>query len=232
MKTTTTQKLLLVEDDKHAGGLIRDLLESEGFTVILATNGERGLELFQTVRFDLCVLDCMLPGMDGFAVAQLIKANQPKIPLLFLTAKSRKDDVMRGFHLGADDYLTKPFEPEELLCRIRAILRRTTTFQPLPIDNLITFGGHTFNPKNQSLAVDGNTRRLTKKETQILHLLSSNLGEIVPKEELLLSIWGVSDYFTGRSLDVFIAKLRKYLDRDSQVEIENVHSVGYILKVG
>ncbi|SMD34899.1 DNA-binding response regulator, OmpR family, contains REC and winged-helix (wHTH) domain [Reichenbachiella faecimaris] len=223
-------KLLLVEDDRHAGNLIRDLLESEGFLVSLASDGEEGIRIFQSGKFDLCVLDCMLPGMDGFALAKLIKVNQTKMPLLFLTAKSMKEDVLKGFDLGADDYLTKPFDPDELVCRIRAILRRSENIKEKGEERIVTFGKYTYDSKNQSLSIRGEVRRMTRKESQVLQLLTRDLNEIVNKEELLLTIWGASDYFTGRSLDVFIAKLRKYLEDDPNVEIENVHSVGYILK--
>ncbi|WP_422360880.1 response regulator transcription factor [Reichenbachiella sp.] len=224
-------KLLLVEDDKHAGALIRDLLESEGFVVTLAQDGEQGIRDFLGAKFDLCILDCMLPGMDGFSLAQLIKSNHSRMPLLFLTAKSMKEDILKGFDLGADDYLTKPFDPDELICRIRAILKRSSNGHHKTENSTVHIGSFSFNPKNQSLTQFGKIKRLTKKENQVLQLMTNSLNEIVSKEEILLTIWGAADYFTGRSLDVFIAKLRKYLEEDPTVEIENVHSVGYILKV-
>lgn len=225
------QKLLLVEDDKHAGALIRDLLESEGFFVSLSPDGEQALKAFYSGTFDLCIMDCMLPGMDGFTVAKMIKASNEELPLLFLTAKSMKDDVRKGFDLGADDYLTKPFDPQELVYRIKAILRRSKGREEVSEHRPIVFGKFTFDHKNQGLTFDGHLRRMTRKESHLLQLLTNHINELVSKEELLMTIWGVSDYFTGRSLDVFITKLRKYLEKDPSIEIENVHSVGYILKV-
>lgn len=224
-------KLLLVEDDHHAGELIRDLLISEGFEVTLAIDGEEGIRQFQITKFDLCILDCMLPGMDGFDLARLMKTANQEMPILFLTAKSLKDDVLKGFDLGADDYLTKPFDPQELVYRIKAILRRCVKTTRNHESPEVEIGKYRFDYKNQGLAFNGSLKRMTRKESKVLRLLTDHINELVSKEELLLSIWGVSDYFTGRSLDVFITKLRKYLEADENVEIENVHSVGYILKV-
>jgi len=224
-------KILLVEDDTSLGFLMVDFLESNDFDVKLYRDGETGLKGFKTGKFDFCIFDVMLPGIDGFSLAQRVRAENKTIPIIFLTARSMKQDKIKGFNLGVDDYITKPFDEDELLCRINAILMRYN-IQPEnnAIKNHFEIGKYKFDYKNQSLTVDDTPRRLTQKETEVLRHLCITPNEIVTRDNILLSIWGDNDYFNGRSLDVFIAKLRKYLSADSAVQINNIPKVGYILQ--
>ncbi len=221
--------ILIVEDDLHAGSLLQDLLKGEGFDTDLCPNAEKSLDLIKTNKYDLFILDCMLPGRDGFSLAKLIRIQDERVPLIFLTAKSLKEDLKQGFKSGADDYITKPFDTDELLLRVKAILRRHNG--NLKKEGLKRIGNYQFDHRNQSLSINGKMRRITKRESNIINTLCENLGELVNKEEILIRFWGHADYFTGRSLDVFIAKLRKYLSEDPNIEIENVHGVGYVLKI-
>ncbi|PKP10130.1 MAG: DNA-binding response regulator [Bacteroidetes bacterium HGW-Bacteroidetes-4] len=230
MKKETKLRILLVEDNLNLGFLTTEFLESEGFDVKLCRDGESGVKAFTDGQFDFCILDIMLPKMDGYQVATLIRQLDPKVPIIFLTAKNLKGDKFKGFNLGADDYITKPFDEEELLWRINAVLNRTQkTVATIP--NHIMIGRFCFEPHNQLLVLDNQGQRLTERETKILELLCQNLGNIIRREELLQQIWGENDYFAGRSLDVFIAKLRKYLKADTRVNIENVPRVGFLLSV-
>jgi DNA-binding response OmpR family regulator len=230
MKRETKLRILLVEDNLNLGFLTTEFLESEGFEVKLCRDGESGVKAFMDGQFDFCLLDIMLPKMDGYQVATLIRQQNPKVPIIFLTAKNLKGDKFKGFNLGADDYITKPFDEEELLWRINAILNRTQkTVATIP--NHIMIGRFCFEPHNQLLILDKQEQRLTERETKVLELLSQHVGNIIRREELLQQIWGENDYFAGRSLDVFIAKLRKYLKADTRVTIENVPRVGFLLSV-
>ncbi len=222
------ENILVVEDDTNAGLLLKGFLESEGFKIKLCTTAKSGLQSFISDLFALCILDCSLPDYDGFALATQIRLRNENIPIVFLTARSLLDDKIRGFQSGADDYITKPFEPFELLYKIKAILRRSTQTTGTK-DSLFQIGSFNFDPKNQTLARGDSIRRITAKENEILRLLCLNKNQITKKDEILIALWGESDYFKGRSLDVFIAKLRKYLAHDSNIRIENVHSVGFIL---
>lgn len=226
------RKLLLVEDDSSMGFLLVDFLENSGFEVSLAVDGHQGEVLFRSGHFDLCILDVMLPGIDGFALASAIRRMDPAIPFIFLTARSMKPDKMKGFALGADDYVTKPFDEEELLCRIQAVLNRTRTMVVEPQSNVARFGGYTFNWENQVLLFQGSQeRRLTRKESDVLKMLCLNRNKLLKREDILIALWGENDYFHGRSLDVFIARLRKYLKKDESIGIENVPGVGFIFNV-
>ncbi len=233
MNNTEKTKLLLVEDDRNLGGLLKEYLQSQGFDTMLCVNGDEGLRAFQIHTFDMCVLDVMLPKKDGFTLATQIKEQNPKIPILFLTAKSLKEDKVNGFHLGADDYITKPFDEEELVLRINAILRRTRGYEIEEQRTVFEIGKYTFDYPNQLLAVTGGeTRRMTAKESEVLRLLCLHKNQVLKREHALISIYGESDYFYGRSFDVFITKLRKYLKQDPEVRIENIHSVGFRLTDG
>lgn len=223
------KKLLFVEDDLNIGFLTMEFLESEGYEVKLCRDGEAGFEAFRSGGFDLCILDVMMPKMDGFQLGKLIRKQDKDMPLVFLTAKNLKDDKFVGFNLGADDYLTKPFDEDELLWRIEAILNRAKNSENSIIAE-IKIGQICFEAKNQLLVYNNVSQRLTERETNVLSLLCKNKGNIIRREELLESIWGENDYFAGRSLDVFIAKLRKYLKVDSTVSIENIPRVGFVLK--
>lgn len=222
-------KILLVEDNLNIGFLTREFLESEGFDVKIYKDGESGLNAFKEHVFDFCILDIMLPKMDGYQVAVEIRKTHPNIPIIFLTAKNLKDDKFKGFNLGADDYITKPFDEDELLWRIKAILNRTKNSDSKASNDINSIGIFKFDISNQLLISTNHTQRLTERETKVLQMLCKNRGNLTRREDLLEQIWGENDYFAGRSLDVFIAKLRKYLKPDANVNIENVPRVGFVL---
>ncbi len=224
-------KILFVEDDVSLGFLTREFLQSEGFEVTLCEDGESGLHAFQKADFDLCLLDVMLPKMDGFTLGKEIRKQNARVPLFFLTAKNMKDDKFTGFDLGADDYMTKPFDEDELLWRMKAILNRSAASPQEPEEKLVQIGQFGFCAKNQELRRGEEVIRLTERESKVLEVFCRNMGNLTHRKELLEEIWGENDYFAGRSLDVFIAKIRKYLKPDPKVVIENVPRVGFILKV-
>jgi len=222
--------ILLVEDDLSLGYLLSDLLEMNGFSVKLCRDGESGMKAFNAAHFDLCLLDVMLPAQDGFTLATRIRALNKTVPFIFITARSLKDDKLKGFGLGADDYITKPFEEEELLARIRAVLRRSGEEKNSAPEQSFALGKYVFDAGMQTLRLGESTRRITARESQVLQALCLHRNRILKRSELLKAVWGDDDYFMGRSLDVFITKLRKYLKDDPAVEIENVHGVGFMLK--
>ncbi|EAY30770.1 response regulator transcription factor [Microscilla marina] len=231
MQTKDKIRVLLVEDDLNLGNLLQDYLEMENFDVHLCRDGEAGFEAFEAGTYDICLLDVMMPKKDGFTLAKQIKEKNQAVPILFLTAKSLKEDKINGFTIGADDYITKPFDEEELVLRIHAVLKRTQG-DPMAQKNDETkfkIGKYTFDYANHALSIDDDVRRITKRESEILRLLYLYKNRILKREEALVSIWGENDYFHGRSFDVFITKLRKYLKKDSNVKIENVHGVGFML---
>jgi DNA-binding response OmpR family regulator len=225
-------KILLVEDDTNLGFLLVDFLESKDFVVKLYRDGESAWRGFNIDNFEFCILDVMLPKMDGFTLAQKIRENNKIVPILILTAKTMKEDKLYGFNLGIDDYMTKPFDEEEMLCHIRAILMRSR--RNIPEDAKICFniGSFTFDYPNQMLIHPELRKRLTVTETEVLKRLCSSINKIVKRDDVLNSVWGTNDYFTGRSLDVFITKLRKYFIYDENVKIESVPKVGFILTDG
>jgi DNA-binding response OmpR family regulator len=225
-------KILIVEDDTNARLLLQSFLTSEGYQAKLAMNVKTGLQSFLGDVFNMCILDCSLPDGDGFGLAKEIRLRNEHVPIIFLTARSLLDDKIRGFQSGADDYITKPFETFELLYKIKAILRRSQVQVSGVTDSCFKIGSYQFDPKNQTLSCGDVVRRITAKENEILKLLCLKKNQITRKDEILIALWGESDYFKGRSLDVFIAKLRKYFANDSTIEIENVHSVGFILSDG
>jgi DNA-binding response OmpR family regulator len=222
--------ILLVEDDLNLGYLLSEFLESAGYRVKLCRDGERGIKAFHEEQFDLCLLDVMLPLRDGFTVATQIRAINKTVPIIFLTARSLKEDKLKGFGLGADDYISKPFEEDELLARVQAVLRRAKPGETVA-GKECRIGKFVFDHKNQELVLDGQKNRLTEKENEILHTLCLHMNNLVRRSDLLKAVWGKDDYFLGRSLDVFITKLRKYFEPDPSVRIENVPRVGFILKV-
>jgi len=224
-------RILLAEDDLNLGVLLVDYLELEGFDVKLCRDGELALKAYQGSRFDLCLLDVMMPKLDGFTLAKEIRIKDKKIPVIFITAKSLKADKLKGYDLDADDYITKPFDEEELLWKIKAVIRRIPVNIAKNKAEVISFGKYKFDFKNQSLTINGKTKRITGKESDILHYLSVNQNNVVKREELLKDIWGENYYFFGRSLDVFITKIRKYLREDPDISIENVFGVGFIFNV-
>lgn len=224
-------RILLVEDDLNLGILVTDYLEMQGFDVKLCKDGESGLKAFNQGGFDLCVLDVMMPVKDGFTLATQIRSQDKKTPIIFVTARSLKEDKLKGFDIGADDYITKPFEEDELLARINAVLRRTREDRKEePKTEQFSIGKYKFDYATQSLTFKGQEKRMTEKESEVLRQLCLHKNKILKREEALVSVWGQNDYFLGRSLDVFITKLRKYLKDDPAVSIENVHGVGFMLK--
>lgn len=224
-------KILLAEDDLNLGQLLRTFLKSKGFDVSLAQNGQIAFEKFSKKSFDFCILDVMMPEMDGFTLAREIRETDKKVPILFLTAKSMKDDKLEGFSIGADDYLTKPFAMEELLARINAILRRIDTPEAEADGEIIEIGSIKYEPEFRMLHINGDDRKLTTKENQLLQLLVKNQNDILDRNAALRAIWGDDNYFNGRSMDVYIAKLRKILKADKRIEIMNIHGKGFKLIV-
>ncbi len=224
-------KILLAEDDLNLGVLLVDYLETEGFDVKLCKDGELALKAFQGNSFDLCLLDVMMPKMDGFALAKEIRSADKEIPILFITAKSLKEDKLKGYDLGAEDYITKPFDEEELLWKIKVVIRRIPESKKESSDEIIAIGKYAFDFNNQSLTINGTTKRITEKESDILNYLFKCKNKVVKREEMLKDLWGENDYFLGRSLDVFITKIRKYLKEDQSLSIENVFGVGFIFNV-
>ena len=225
-------KILLAEDDSNLGFVIQDNLKSNGYQVTLCPNGEIALKTFTNEKFDLCILDVMMPKKDGFTVAQTIRDVNKEIPIVFLTAKTMQADKIKGLMLGADDYITKPFDFQEFMLRLESILRRTKSLnQEIQAVNNYTIGEYNFDVKNQLLTHIQSEKKLTKKETKILTFLCTHLNDVASRELILKSIWGNDDYFSGRSMDVFISKLRKYLSFDPKIKINNIHGVGFKLEV-
>lgn len=219
--------ILLVEDDSNLGFVIQDNLRLKKFNVSLYTDGQSALTAFLNNKFDLCILDIMLPKKDGFQLAEEIREINMSTPIIFLTAKSMTEDRIKGFKLGGDDYITKPFDFEELHLRIEAILKRTLSESDNEQGNKFKLGKYIFNADLQLLKIDGESIKLTRKERDLLKLLCLQQGKIVSRELTLKTIWGKDDYFSGRSMDVFISKLRKHLSKDERINIMNVHGVGF-----
>jgi DNA-binding response OmpR family regulator len=222
---------LLLEDDPNLGFVLKEHLESHRFAVVLHTNGIDGLKEIAKRRFDLCLVDVMMPQKDGFAFVRKLRAKDQRTPAIFLTAKSMKEDRIEGLRAGADDYLTKPFSMEELLLRIEAVLRRTAGSEPTSEMAAITFGPYTLNTATQQLLRGATKKKLTSKESKVLSLLAAAPNAVVSREQILERAWGDASYHTGRSLDVFVSRLRKLFPPKSGVEILNVHGEGYRLVV-
>lgn len=226
--------LLLVEDDTNLGFVIQDSLKRKGYSVHLARDGKEGLKYFNDNTYDLCVLDVMLPQKDGFSLAEDIRSLNQQVPIIFLSAKSMTEDKIEGFKKGGDDYMTKPFSHEELLLRIEAILKRTKQGNDTDDGNkeIFELGDFTFDRPNFLLKhTKEEDRKLTKKEAEVLRLLCMHKGQVLTRELVLNMVWGDDTYFLGRSLDVFISRLRKYLKPEPRVSINNVHGVGFKLDV-
>lgn len=221
-------KIMLCEDDENLGMLLREYLQAKGFTTELYPDGEAGYRAFTKQKFDICILDVMMPKKDGFTLAQEIRNVNSEVPIIFLTAKALKEDVLEGFKLGADDYITKPFSMEELVFRIGAILRRVKGKKDKEI-TLYKIGKYTFDTQKQVLIADDKTQKLTTKESELLALLCSHINEILERNFALKSIWIDDNYFNARSMDVYITKLRKLLKDDPNIEIINIHGKGYKL---
>jgi two-component system, OmpR family, response regulator VicR len=222
--------ILYVEDDPALAFLTSDNLKLEGFNTDLCKSAEEALEKFKNQKYDLCILDIMLPGMDGFGLARKIREANTHIPILFITAKSTHEDKIRGLKIGGDDYITKPFSIEELILKIKIFLKRSQPDkQPAPCKKQI--GLYTFDPDNQTLCISNESISLTYKESQLLLMLYGQRNSIVRRDEILLKIWENDSYFSGRSLDVFISRLRKYLKKDDTIVLENIHGIGFRLKI-
>ncbi|MBN2174820.1 MAG: response regulator transcription factor [Bacteroidales bacterium] len=222
--------VLLAEDDKNLGSVLKSYLDAKGFPTILCVNGQEAFEKFRKDKFDFCIVDVMMPIKDGFTLAKEIRQVDGKIPILFLTAKSMQEDKIKGFELGADDYLTKPFSMEELLMRMRAIVRRSN--ERASADSSKTFyeiGKLTFDYNRQILKYQDDEQKLTSKESELLKLLCDNLNEVLDRSVALKKIWNDDSYFNARSMDVYVTKLRKYLKSDPDIELINVHGVGFKL---
>ncbi|WP_319270319.1 response regulator transcription factor [uncultured Draconibacterium sp.] len=224
-------KLLLAEDDENLGLLLKEYLVAKGYDAELYPDGEAAYKGFMKEHFDICVLDVMMPKKDGFTLAKDIRIINADIPIIFLTAKNMKDDVLEGFQLGADDYITKPFSMEELIMRLEAILRRTSQEGQANAQQVFTLGKFTFDTRKQTLSEGENTVKLTTKESDLLKLLCQNANKVLERNYALKSIWIDDNYFNARSMDVYITKLRKHLKEEPSVEIINVHGKGYKLIV-
>jgi DNA-binding response OmpR family regulator len=222
--------ILLVEDDVNLGFVVRDNLEKNDFKVILSENGIEGLEQFKNNNVNLCILDVMIPKMDGFSLAREIRKINSHVPIIFLTAKSMKDDIIKGFNSGGDDYIVKPFNIEELLLRIKVFLKRSG-ITDLNDEKKHSIGSYEFMYDKLLLKGPETEQRLTQREADLLMFLIVRKNQVVRREEILFNIWGDDDYFKGRSLDVFISKLRKYLQEDETISIDNYHGVGFCLKI-
>ncbi len=224
-------QILLCEDDANLGSVLKNYLELNDYEVILERDGRLGLAAFQREKFDLCLLDVMMPNMDGFTLAEEIRDIDPDVPLFFLSAKTMKDDIIKGYKLGADDYITKPFDSDVLLLKIKAILKRNEE-QNREADNMeFDLASYHFNPKLRQLIQGGVTHTLSPKESELLKMLAEHLNDLLPRDKALKRIWGSDTYFNGRSMDVYIAKLRKYLKNDEKIEIVNIHGNGFRLVV-
>lgn len=228
------QRILLVEDEPNFGIVLKSYLEINGYDIHLCNNGKSGLDAYKLYDFDLCILDVMMPQMDGLTLAKEMRLLNKNIPYIFLTAKGQKEDILNGYKLGADDYLTKPFDTEVLLHKIKAILKRNVTGEEESIDfaDRYAIGQYEFIPEKRAL-VHGQhgTVTLSPKESELLALLCINQQHVLPRELALKKIWGDANYFNGRSMDVYLTKLRKYLKDDPQVQIVNIHGNGFILEI-
>ncbi|MCH2197633.1 MAG: response regulator transcription factor [Flavobacteriales bacterium] len=224
-------KILLVEDDFNLGFVIQDLLKLEGYAVTLAKDGKEGLMQFNKASFDLCILDVMLPSKDGFELAQDIRKVNASVPIVFLTAKGMAEDKVKGFQVGGDDYITKPFHNDEFLLRVKAILKRSAGKETNEEPETFTIGKYSYDPKSFQLCLEDDCRKLTKKEADLLKLLCKHQDQVIERELIANMVWGDDSYFVGRSMDVFITRLRKYLKGDERVAISNVHGVGFRLEV-
>ena len=224
-------KILLVEDDPNFGTVLKDYLSLNDYNVTLAKDGLEGLIMFKNDDYDLCILDVMMPRKDGFSLAKDIRSTNSEVPIIFLTAKTMKEDVLKGYQAGADDYLNKPFDSEVLLYKIKAIMQRKETEQNIEEETFeFKIGKFEFNSKLRHLSYNGGeTQKLSPKESKLLKMLAVHKNDLMPRELALTKIWRDDNYFTSRSMDVYIAKLRKYLKEDENVEILNIHGEGFRL---
>jgi len=222
--------VFMVEDDHNFGAVLKSYLEINDYVVTLVDDGKYAVREFRYEDFDICILDVMLPNVDGFQIAREIRLINKNIPLIFLTAKTLKHDILQGYRLGADDYITKPFDSEVLLCKMQAILKRNEIQENHKEDaDEFTIGRYSFNYPHRVILLDGSEQKLSPREAELLMMLCLKSGEVLPREVALKKIWGDDNYFTTRSMDVFITKLRKYLKDDTSIEIVNIHGSGFKL---
>jgi len=224
------KNILLAEDDQDFGTMLKQYLTLNNFKITWATNGEEAFEAFTKNSFDICILDVMMPVMDGFTLAKKIIDINPEIPFLFLTARKTKEDKIKGLKLGADDYVVKPFEAEELIFRIKNIIKRTEQQKNIqaeqPEEKLIKIGKYTFDTENLELKIKDEVNKITAKEAKLLYYLYNNRNQLIRRDDILADIWGKTDFFSGRSMDVFISRIRKYLKDDSSITLESVRGIG------
>lgn len=225
--------ILLAEDDLDFGNILKQYLEISGFNITWAKNGEEALDYFKSQTFDICVFDVMMPKMDGFTLAEKIIDINPESPFIFLTARKLKEDKIKGLKLGADDYIVKPFEADELVLRLNNIIRRTErSFNAIQQDKLLTIGSYTFDTKRLILNCQDYTKQLTQKEAELMLFLFEHKNQLLKREEILSAVWENDDFFSGRSMDVFISRLRKYFKLDPSISIESKRNVGLEFKIG
>ncbi len=231
MEDKKKYKILLCEDDSNLGMVLKNYLELNEYDVTLERDGRLGLGAFQREKFDLCLLDVMMPNVDGFTLAEEIRDIDPDVPLFFLSAKTLKEDNLHGYRLGADDYITKPFDSEVLMHKIKAIIKRNEEDNKVTDNQEFELGSYHFNPKLRELKLKEHTQVLSPKENDLLKMLAEHKNDLLTREKALKKIWGSDTYFNGRSMDVYIAKLRKYLKEDGSIEIVNIHGNGFRLVV-
>ncbi len=224
------KKVFMVEDDQNFGTVMKSYLEINGFEVTWIKDGINALKTFIAGHFDICILDVMLPNVDGFTIAREIKSKEEEIPLIFLTAKTLKEDVLQGFGIGADDYVTKPFDSEILIAKINAILNRRVNKEDEQTPSLFNLGRIEFDYELRTLKSPDIVNQLSPKEADLLKMLCMDINKVMPREKALKTIWGENNYFTTRSMDVYITKLRKYLKEEPTLEIVNIHGSGYLLR--
>ena len=224
-------KILYVEDDDALSFITIDQLSEAGFEVTHCANGQIALDTFEKEYFDLAVLDIMLPLVDGFTIAKKIREKDTEMPIIFLSAKSMDEDRLKGFEIGADDFLVKPFNMEELIFKIKVFLKRKNVLVQYQEEEVIALGAYKFFTKNLILALDNKTKELTAKESALLFMLINRKGETLKREDILMKIWGKNDYFLGRSLDVFIARLRKYFSEDNSIQIKTIRGIGFKMEI-
>jgi len=231
MELNKTIKMLLVEDDVNLGYLLVENFRTQGFDVTLAQTGKAAIQEINSTAFDICVFDIMLPETDGFTVATKMKEKDPTIPFIFLTARTQEKDKLHGFELGADDYVTKPFSFKELLCRIMVALRRIHVAPKLNVNEMLSIGLSTLNITQRMLSIAGKERRkLSQREAELLAMLMRHKGDYVSRSEILKAVWGRDDYFTAKSMDVYMTRLRKLIKEDASLEIENLYGTGYRIR--
>jgi DNA-binding response OmpR family regulator len=227
---TTKQNIFLVEDDLSFGSVLKSYLEINDYDVTWVDDGKYAIDKFKAGNYHICILDVMLPNVDGFSIGTQIRQLNTEIPIVFLTAKALKEDILKGYNVGADDYITKPFDTEVLLCKIQAIIKRQST-EKAPNQIVFNIGTYEFNTQLRTITRNGNPQKLSPKEADLLKLLCQHKNELLSRDHALRKIWGEDGYFTARSMDVFITKLRKYLKDDANIEIKNIHGSGFLLEV-